>query len=67
MAKAATVKEARAFLEALRKSIPEYPGIKGLSSPDAGALVGAGLETPVAELTPMWRAKIGEMLKGLKK
>ncbi|MCW8130555.1 MAG: hypothetical protein KIS92_09420 [Planctomycetota bacterium] len=64
--KAKTVEEAKAFLEALKKAIPEYPGIKNITSPDAGALVGAGLNTPVAEMSQQWRWKIGEFLKALK-
>ena len=66
-AKAKTVEEAQAFLAALKKSIPEFPGIKNMASPDAGALVGAGFETPVAALTDSWRRKIAEYLKVLKK
>ncbi|MBI3830691.1 MAG: hypothetical protein HY291_14310 [Planctomycetes bacterium] len=66
-AKAKTVADAQAFLDALKKSIPEYPGIKGMASPDAGALVGAGLDTPAAALCEAWRRKIGEFLIALKK
>ncbi|MCZ7647782.1 MAG: hypothetical protein M5U26_21415 [Planctomycetota bacterium] len=62
-AKAAVVKEARAFLEALKKSIPEFPGLKNLASPDAGALVGEGLNSPAAELCGLWRDKAAEFLK----
>lgn len=65
--KAKTVEEAKAFLEALKKAIPEFPGIKNITSADAGALVGAGLNTPVAEMCSTWRWKIGEFLKVLKK
>lgn len=65
--KAKTVADAKAFLEALKKSVPEFPGIKNMASADAGALVGAGLDTPVAELTDAWRNKIGEFLVALKK
>ncbi|HYG75950.1 MAG TPA: hypothetical protein VEK08_13180 [Planctomycetota bacterium] len=65
-AKAKASGEAQAFLDALRKSIPEFPSIKNMSAPDAGALVGAGLDTPVAALTPAWRARIAEFLKQLK-
>lgn len=65
-AKAQAAKDAQAFLDSLRKSIPQFPGIKNMSAADAGALVGAGLDTPVAEFTPAWRARIGELLRALK-
>jgi len=65
-AKAQQVSAAQAFLDSLRNSIPEYPSIKNMAAADAGALVGAGLDTPVAEFTPAWRARIGELLRALK-
>lgn len=65
--KAKAVEAGRALLDALSKSIPEFPKIKNMTSADAGALVGAGLDTPVAELTDAWQRKIAEVLKELKK
>lgn len=62
----AAVEEANAFLAALKKSIPAYPKIKNMTSPDAGALVGAGIDMPVAELTDAWRQKIAALLIALK-
>jgi len=64
--KAKAVEEAQAFLDALKKAIPEFPGVKGLADANAGALVGGGLDTPAAALTEQWRVKIGELLKKLK-
>jgi len=65
-AKAKVAGEAQTFLNALRQSIPDFPSIKNMSAPDAGALVGAGLDTPVANLTPAWRSRIAEFLIQLK-
>ena len=64
--KSKTVAEASAFLESLRKSIPQFPQVANMSSPDAGALVGAGLNTPVMVLCAPWRRKIAEFLIALK-
>jgi len=65
-AKSKTVADARAFLETLKKSIPQFPSISNMSSADAGALVGSGLNTPVAELCEPWRRKIAEFIVALK-
>jgi len=65
-AKAKIVEEAKIFLASVKKAIPEYPGIGNMSSADAGALVGAGLNTPVAQMTELWRARIAELLTQLK-
>ncbi|MCY3020483.1 MAG: hypothetical protein NTW87_15795 [Planctomycetota bacterium] len=54
--------EAKKFLDALKAAIPTFPGVKGLASADAGALVGAGLDTPAAENADMWRRKLAEFL-----
>lgn len=64
--KAAVVSEARAFLASVKKAIPEYPGIANMTGADAGALVGAGLDTPVAQMTEIWRARIADLLTQLK-
>ena len=65
-AKSKTVAEAREFLKSLKTSIPQFPGIGNMSSADGGALVGAGLNTPVAELCEPWRRKIAAFLVALK-
>jgi hypothetical protein len=54
--------EARQFLEALKAAIPAFPGVKGLASADAGALIGAGLDTAAAENVETWRRKIAAFL-----
>ena len=59
---AAAVAEARKFLDALRAAIPEYPHIKGLASPEAGALVGAGIDSPAAALCEPWTSRIAELI-----
>lgn len=61
------VKEAQALLDALKKSIPEMPKVKNLASADAGALVGAGIDTPAADLCERWRRKIAALLVKLQK
>jgi hypothetical protein len=66
-AKAKIADEAAAFLAAVRKAIPEFAKIKNMASPDAGALVGQGLDTPAAEMCEPWRRKIAEYLIRLKK
>ena len=64
--KAKTVDEARNFLAAIKKAIPTLPKVKGLADASAGALVGAGLDTPVAELCETWRRQIAGYLSLLK-
>jgi hypothetical protein len=64
---AAAVKEARAFLAALRRVIPDIPGTKGLATAEDGALVGLGIDDEARHLTPQWRARIAEFLKVLRK
>ena len=64
--KPAAAKKARDFLAALRKAIPELPKVKGIASAEDGALVGAGIETPVAENSAMWRRRIAELIEELK-
>ncbi|MBM4032060.1 MAG: hypothetical protein FJ291_09780 [Planctomycetes bacterium] len=63
---AAAAADARKFLDALRAAIPELPHIKGLASPEAGALVGAGIEAPAAALCEPWSARIGEFIARLR-
>jgi hypothetical protein len=66
-AKATTVKEAKEFLVAMRSAIPEFPGVKGMTSADSGALVGQGLDTPIQEMSDPWRKKIASLLIALQK
>jgi hypothetical protein len=61
-AKAETVAEAEKFLEALKKFVPFLPGVKGIATPEDGALVGQGLDTPAAAGCENWRRKIAEFL-----
>jgi hypothetical protein len=53
-------KEARAFLEALRKAIPQYPELQGLADPDAGALVGMGIKDEARFQAAHWRARLAQ-------
>lgn len=64
--KAKTIADARAFLDSLKKAIPMYPKVKNMASADAGALVGQGLDTPVAETCDVWRRKIAQFLSALR-
>ncbi len=64
-AKAAVVREARDFLAAVRKTIPEFPSIANMVGAGSGALVGTGLETPVAKMTEHWRQHIAGLLTRL--
>lgn len=60
--KAALGQKARDFLASVKKTIPQYSDIRGMESPDASALVGKGLDTPVAAMTDAWRARIAALL-----
>jgi hypothetical protein len=64
--KGKVVADATAFLESIRKSIPEFPAVANMSSADAGALVGGGLSTPAAEQCEPWRRKVAEFIAALK-
>ena len=55
-------KEAREFLAALKKAIPEYPEVRGLADADAGALVGGGIKDDARLLAGKWRARIAALL-----
>ncbi len=63
--KADVAADARKFLDALRAAIPELPHIKGLASPEAGALVGAGIDAPAAAHCEAWTARIGALIARL--
>ena len=62
-AKAGVVKQAQDFLASVRKTIPPFISTKGMVSPDQGALVGKGLDTPLAAMSESWREKITLLLK----
>lgn len=62
-----TVGAARAFLEALKRVIPEFPRIKGIATPEDGALVGMGIEGDAVQYLDDWRTKIAEFLRVLKR
>ena len=64
--KAKVVEEAKAFLASVKKAIPQYPGITNMTGADSGALVGAGFDTPVAQMTELWRSRIAELITQLK-
>jgi hypothetical protein len=66
-AHAATVKEARAFLAALARAIPEFPEVKGLVGAEDGALVGLGVSDEARLLTPVWRERAAKYLAALAK
>ena len=59
---AGTVREAKAFLDALTRVIPPLPGAKGLAGEADGALVGTGIDDDARLQAPVWRAKIAEFL-----
>ncbi len=64
-AKADAVAKAKAFLDALKKTIPFLPGVKNIASEADGALVGTGLNAEGAECE-VWRRKIAEFIMALK-
>lgn len=64
-ADAAAVKDAREFLAAVRSSIPEFPRVRNMVGAGSGALVGTGLDTPVAEMTDHWRQHIAALITRL--
>ena len=58
-------KEARAFLTALRKAIPQYPEVQGLADPGAGALVGMGIKDQARLQAANWRERLARHLTAL--
>ena len=62
-----TVDEATAFLDALKRVIPEFPKLKGMTSEEDGALVGMGIEGETKQQLDEWRTKIAQYLKVLLK
>jgi hypothetical protein len=63
--KPAEAKAARAFLDSLRKVIPPFVDIKGMTSVDDGALVGKGIDTPLAAMSEPWRVTLAKHLTAL--
>jgi hypothetical protein len=61
------VAEARAFLEALDRVIPELPELKGIVKEGDGALVGMGVQDEARLQAEAWRRTIAGFLKELKK
>ena len=64
-AKSDAAAKARAFLNALKKTIPFLPGVKNIASEAEGALVGTGLNAEGTECE-VWRRKVAEFIIGLK-
>jgi hypothetical protein len=63
--RAEAVKQAKAFLAALDRAIPELPGAKGLLHEGDGALVGMGVDDDARLQAPRWRETIAGLLKKL--
>jgi hypothetical protein len=57
-----TVRAARAFLDALRRTIPELPGAKGLATAEDGALVGTGIDDDATRHLDAWRDRLAGFL-----
>jgi hypothetical protein len=59
------VKEAKAFLAALERTVPPLPGSKGMPDEGDGALVGKGVDDDARLQAPRWRETIAGLLKKL--
>jgi hypothetical protein len=59
--------EAKAYLEALRRAMPEFPQIRGLASPQDGPKVGMGAADDARLKAHAWRKTLAGYLKELKK
>jgi hypothetical protein len=59
--------EAKDFLAALKRAMPDFPQIKGLASAADGPKVGMGMEGDSRLQCDAWRGKIVQYLKDLKK
>ncbi|MBS0263529.1 MAG: hypothetical protein JSS02_16430 [Planctomycetes bacterium] len=60
-------KEAREFLQGLKKAIPQFPELQGLADPGAGALVGMGIKDEARLQAPAWRARLAQYIAALSK
>lgn len=65
--KAKTAGEAKAFLTALKRAMPEFPKVKGLGPGADGSAVGMGIEDEAKTHVDAWRRTIAGYLKELKK
>ncbi len=59
--------EARDYLAALRRAMPEFPQIRGLASPSDGPKVGMGLNDDARLKVDAWRRAVAGFIKELKK
>jgi len=59
--------EARAYLAALVRAMPEFPQIHGLASADDGPKVGMGIDDDARLMVDEWRAAVAGLLKKLTK
>ncbi len=66
-AKGPKADEARAWLAALERAMPEFPQIKGLASPNDGPKVGMGIDDDARLKVDSWRKRAAEFIKDLKK
>jgi hypothetical protein len=66
-AKAQVAAEARAFLDALKKAMPEFPKVKGLAPGADGSAVGMGIDDEARLHVDDWRRRIAAYLKELAK
>lgn len=63
--KAGVAKEARDWLDALRRAMPEFPQVKGLASAADSAKVGMGIEDSCRLQCAAWQSKVADYLKRL--
>ena len=63
---ATAVKEAKTFLAAVDRAIPELPDAKGLVNEGDGVLVGMGVNDDARLRAPRWRENLASLLKKLK-
>jgi hypothetical protein len=66
-AKGPKADEAKAWLAALARAMPEFPQITGLASPDDGPKVGMGIDDDARLKVDSWRKTAAEFIKDLKK
>jgi hypothetical protein len=59
--------EARAYLAALERAMPEFPQVKGLASAADGPKVGLGIEDDARLKVDEWRRAVAGFLKELRK
>jgi len=59
--------EARAWLAALQRAMPEFPQVRGLASPQDGPKVGLGLDEDARLKVGAWRRAVAGFIKELKR